>query len=221
MQDSIKFNAIKLRKQGLLISEIADRLQVPKSTLHYWTKGLELTDRQKMLITGRLQQAKRQHVQGLAERKLMRQRQKEQAIQLQAKTIVANARLSLDHKRLLCAALFWCEGEKDVSSGIRFINSDPLMIKKFLALLRESFVLDESKFRALVHLHSYHDPVVQLRYWSELTNIPETQFYKPYQKLHTSKQTKVGYQGCISVRYVDAALGKFLKAIFVEYSETI
>ena len=220
MKINKKQKAVRLRRKGLLYADIADRLGVAKSTVYFWTSKLELTDEQRLLVANTLTEAKRRQVLCLMALKKARWLRNEDAVSSRARSIVASAGLSINHKRLLCATLFWCEGEKDVSSGVRFINSDPLMIKKFLTLLRESFPLDESKFRTLVHLHDYHDAPVQLHYWSVLTEIPQNQFYKSYRKPHTGRQIRPGYQGCISVRYVDAGLGKLLKAIFVEYSKS-
>lgn len=116
--------------------------------------------------------------------------------------------------------MFWCEGEKDVRSGIRFINSDPVMIQTFLSLLRTSFPIKEEKFRALVHLHGYHDPVEQQRFWSEVTGIPLERFHKPYLKPNTGRNTRPGYPGCISIRYQDSSLGKALKMIYSEFGKS-
>lgn len=220
MNTKVKTAAIKLRKKGLLYAEIAGRLHIAKSTVYVWTSKVALTERQRALVAGRLAAAKRRQMLRLAHSRRIKREQAELMTRSLAQSTLESARLSIDHKRLLCAVLFWCEGEKDVSSGIRFINSDPLMVRKFLSLLRQSFRLDESKFRALIHLHDYHNVQSQLSYWSGLTDIPPQQFYKSYQKPHNGKQSRAGYQGCISVRYVDVELGKLLKSIFVEYSKS-
>ena len=216
-----KQQAIQLRKKGYLFSEIAERLGVAKSTVFVWTSSLPLSISQKNRAHDRLMVLKRKNAVKLTEAKRQKVREQAALDRKAAQDILKALHMSVDYKKLLCAALFWCEGEKDVTSGVRFINSDPLMVKKFLALLRESFNLDEAKFRALVHLHDYHDVDTQQKYWSELTGIPLVQFHKPYQKCHTGKQTKAGYQGCISVRYGDAALGRLLKATFIEYSKSV
>ncbi len=134
---------------------------------------------------------------------------------------MAKAKLSKEHSKLLCATIFWCEGGKDVSGGIYFTNSDPSLIATFLYLLRDSFAIDEVRFRALIHLHSYHDPTERLAFWSEVTNIPVSQFYHPYQKLHSGKNRRAGYPGCISVRYLDTNTARLLKTIYEEFANNI
>ena len=220
MRANLRQQAILLRKQGRFYSEIALQLGVAKSTAYAWTYNLDLDNDQRSLISSRLVTSKRQNVKKLAILKSGVRLRREAEVRSKALDIVGNAKLTLDHKRLVCALLFWCEGGKDVAAGIQFINSDPLMVAKFLSLLREAFPVQESKFRALVHLHDYHDPTAQLAYWSEITQIPLLQFHKSYIKPHTGKNIRPGYPGCISVRYLEASLGRLLKAIFIEYSKT-
>ncbi|MDP3697179.1 MAG: hypothetical protein Q8R55_04075 [Candidatus Taylorbacteria bacterium] len=125
------------------------------------------------------------------------------------------AQIKIDKKlsRLLCAAIYWCEGTKSPKAGVCFTNSDPKLVRKFLFLLRNSFELDEKKFRPCIHLHSYHNPQKQLAFWSKMTNINKRQFIKPYLKLNTGKRIRDNYQGCISVRYHSNDLARRLIAI--------
>lgn len=132
----------------------------------------------------------------------------------QANAIVAHSNLDNNQGRIICAVMFWCEGEKSTSSGLRFMNSDPTMMRLFITLLRKGFTIDESKFRALLQLHDYHEELRQIQFWSEITDIPPVQFHKSYIKPHTSKNTREGYPGCMSLRYGDANLAKLLKMIY-------
>lgn len=109
--------------------------------------------------------------------------------------------------------LFWAEGSKQINH-IAFTNSDSSMIKTFLSLLRISYTLDESKFHVSVHLHEYHDPDTTLRFWSEATKIPLSQFIRPYLKPHTALRKHKDYKGCITVRYYDVKIARELTAIY-------
>lgn len=178
--NSRKVTAEKLRRKGYLYSEIAKELGVSKSSAHLWTKGLVLTDGEKILVSKKLAISQRDKISNL--RLLNKARYTEQSaiVQKEVAETLTKTQINTNHKKLLCAVLFWCEGGKDVSSGVRFMNSDPLMIETFLTLLRDAFEIKEEKLRALVHLHSYHNSQKQLHYWSKVTKIPITQFYKPY-----------------------------------------
>lgn len=143
------------------------------------------------------------------------------AIAVSARRTVKSIDLNEDHSRLLCAIFFWCEGGKDTRSGIRFMNSDPAMIRTFLHLLRSSFKIEESRLRALIHLHQYHDPQKQLSFWSKITDIPPHQFHRPYLKMNTGKNLRPNYPGCVSIRYNDSSLGKLLEMIYIEFSNSL
>lgn len=219
MHTNLKIIAIQLRKKGYLYSEIAKELQVAKSTAYTWTSSIELDNNQAVIAAEKLRSAQVKNIKNLAALKITRNEQRNRLIRKNAVSIISKARLNINHKRLLCSVLFWCEGGKNTDSGIRFINSDPIMIKTFLWLLRTSFKLDERKFRALIHLHDYHDETKQLQYWSSITQIPASQFNRPYRKPHTGQNIREGYPGCISIRYLDSSLGKLLKMIYSEFGK--
>lgn len=215
---SLKLQAEKLRKEGYLYSEVAKKLGIAKSTAYVWTRTLDLTEDENQRILKHYSEAQQRKIENLANINKKNRQQRDLQIKSNAHKMMKNTKLTKNHDRLICAIMFWCEGGKNVSGGIKFINSDPRMIQSFLALFRKSFDVDEAKFRALVHLHEYHDKEEQLKYWSELTKIPTSQFHKPYLKIHTGKNKREGYPGCISLRYLDTSLGKLLKMIYIEFS---
>ncbi len=208
--------AIQLRQKGYLYSEIASQLGIAKSTAYVWTHEVILTEAATAAHTHRTKQAQLAKVAHLAGLNRLRHKNRDEALRANAHDIVQSVKFSDAHKKILCAVFFWCEGGKDVAGGLHFINSDPVMMRLFLTLLRQSFSLDESKFRAIIHLHDYHDPARQLEFWSGVTDIPKSQFYRPYIKPHTGKNNRAGYPGCLSVRYLDVALGKSLQMIYTE-----
>jgi hypothetical protein len=218
---SKKSQALALRQKGMLYSDVAKELGIAKSTAFAWTHSLPLDAIEKERALTNLKAIQHKKIMRLAIINRQKRVDREKTIYEEAQRIVGNAPLSIDHKKLFCSILFWCEGGKDVRGGIQFINSDPVMIGKFLSLLREAFPLKEEKFRALVHLHDYHHQENQLKYWSKITQIPLSQFHKPYLKPHTGKNIREGYQGCISIRYLDSALGKLLKMIYSEFGQSL
>ena len=125
-----------------------------------------------------------------------------------------------EFNKLLCSFLYWGEGSKNTNSLI-FTNSNPKMIRSYLNLLRESFELDESKFRALVHVHEYHEDIEIKKYWSKITNIPLSQFSKSYLKPHTSKNIREGYKGTISIRYYNYKIALELSFIYNRFADKL
>lgn len=202
-----------------MYSEIAKKLDVSKSTAYSWTSKAPLSKYQINLLQNKLKKLRAEQIRKFVVIHKQKRAEKDLLINNSAATIVKNVNFSKNTKRLLCATLFWCEGGKDVNSGIRFINSDPLLVSKFIDLFRESFDIDETKFRALLHLHEYHDKSKQLLYWSGITKIPTKQFYNPYLKPNTGKNFRVNYPGCISLRYLDSSFAKLLRAIYLEFGK--
>lgn len=110
---------------------------------------------------------------------------------------------------MFLALLYWGEGGK-TNNIFRFTNSDPEMIKSFSHLLRKSFIINEDKFRARLHLHEYHNREEMIIFWSEITGIEKNRF-SIYNKPHTGINKKPGYRGCLTVNYGDVKyLKKFL-----------
>lgn len=200
-----RLHAVSLREKGFSVNEIVKKVGVAKSSVAVWVRNVPMSDKARKRLLTRIKlcqiisaERKRQRTQELLHR------YKEQAVA--TLTDIDNT----SAERIICALLYWCEGLKNLSNGVGFINSDPKLIKTFLTLLRRSFPLDEKKFRLCVHLHGYHNTEKQIAFWSKVTNIDKVQFIKPYRKPHTGKRIKKDYPGCLSVRYYSNDLAKRL-----------
>lgn len=197
---------IDLRKRGYSLNEINENIGIPKGTVSRWVRDLILSSRAKQRLNRRiknnqLQSARRarEKINAVLNKYLLESQEKIKAI-----------KLNKDSARVLCALLYWCEGVKDIYSSVRFTNADPNLIKTFLKLFREAFSVNPEKFRICVHLHEYHNPKKQIKYWSKITNIPESQFIKPFKKKNTGKRIRKDYNGCISLRYNDTEIARQL-----------
>ena len=209
------FKAKEFRKKGYSLKEISTKLHVSKSTASVWLRDVKISEE------GMKRIEKRKGVGRLKSRETKRLKRERRVTQLRedARDFLEDVKLDKKTVRLLCALLFHCEGGKDTRAGITFINSDPSLMKTFLTLLRNSFEIDEKRFRALIHLHDYHSSRKQLLFWSKVTRIPPAQFLKPYRKPHTGKRVKDGYQGCVSIRYYDSLVGQKLAILAQEFSK--
>lgn len=210
---TIKTKAIALRKKGFSLKEIAEKLNIAKSTASTWLSSINLSiSAQKRLAN---KQILGQYKTVLLKRRLREKQEK--ALEKIAFELLKKIFLSKELAKLCCALLWWCEGNKDTSM-IRFTSSDPTLIKNFLFLLRSGFNIDRSKFRALLHLHAYHNEIKQKNFWSRIAKIPLKQFHKSYHKLNTGKRIQNAYPGCIAISYYDAKIAKELKAIYNAFS---
>lgn len=214
---SIKANAIELRKSGLSLKEISTKLKISKSTASLWLDKIPLNQSALNLISEKRNKGRLKGLQTLASQRydnnLKTQRS---AIDIISSLNLSNVSLC----KVLCSLLYWGEGSK---TGYRtsFINSDPQMITTYISLLRKSFPIKESKFRALIHIHEYHDEDKLKKFWSEITQIPLSQFTKSYLKPHTSKILRSGYKGAIRIDYYDAKIAHELRAIYNTLSQKI
>lgn len=206
--------AIELRRVGHSLSEIARLLEVSKSSVSIWVRELQLSD----AAVGRIEQ-----VRGAArERAAATNRSKVDLQFAEARqygeSIVRSSAFNADARRVLCALLYWCEGTKIRRHAVpTFTNSDADLVATYLKLLRTEFKLDESRLRLTLHVHEYHDAQKQLRFWSNLTKIPLAQCTKPYRKPNSRKRVREGYQGCVSIRYLDTRFGRYLEGIAKAY----
>lgn len=205
----LKKKSVALRKQGLSMDEIHKKLKVAKSTASLWVRDVILSKKAKKRL---LNLGVKGREKGALVRKTMRDKFVSEVVAAHRKELQQLPKTKFLDK-LLCAMLYWCEGEKTTVS-IAFVNSDPLLIKTFLRLLRLAYKLSENKFRVVVHLHSYHNEEKQKKYWSKITNIPLGQFHKIYWKKNSGKSIKKNYPGCISVRYYDHRIAKDLMQLW-------
>ena len=122
--------------------------------------------------------------------------------------------LSCKDKQLKTAGimLYWAEGNKASKRNfaIDFSNSDPKMITLFLKFLREICGVDEKRLRVLLYCYVNQDVKNIKKYWQKITEIPLTQFTKPYirKDFRPEKSGKMKH-GLAHIRYSDKKL--FLK----------
>jgi transcriptional regulator with XRE-family HTH domain len=209
-----KDKALKLRQKGYSIKEISETLNVSKSTASLWTRGIKLSKEAVAILKDKQLSGYRKAVAYFQKRRRM----EEDENLSDAKKIIDNINKNINHCKLYCALLYWCEGGKGDEEGVRFINSDPILVKTFLTLFRKSFAIDENKFRGLMHLHSYHDEEVQKNFWAKITKIPENQFHKTFFKKNGGKNLKDNYPGCLAIYYNDRAIARKIRAIYKSFS---
>lgn len=207
----LREEAIKLRKLGYSIKEVSEEMGIAKSTSSLWLRDIKLS----LQAEKRLEE-RRVIGQYKSRASILAKAEKQKNIRLKrAQQTLSNLIISKELAMLCCSLLFWCEGNKGTNDRfVRFTNSDPKLVKLFLSFLRTGFAIDETKFRILMHLHTYHDEIKQKNFWSKNTNIPSSQFHKTYWKLNTGKKKHKDYQGCIAISYYSSELAKELSALY-------
>jgi len=213
----IKERAFKLRTDGYSVKEIADKLHIAKSTSSLWVRNIKLNqEAQKRLEARKLLGYYRG---GLTWQKKRIEAEKQRRILVLK--VVNRIKKDSNHLKIYCALLYWCEGGKNEKDSLRFINSDPALIRTFLTLFRKSFITNHKKFRVLLHLHEYHNEKRQKEFWSSLTKIPKNQFLKSFRKQHTAKRIKENYPGCATIYYYDVRLARELRSLYKTFFENL
>jgi hypothetical protein len=104
------------------------------------------------------------------------------------------------------AIAYWCEGSKSkpyrLDEQVRFINSDPALIRFFLKFLDQAGV-PRQRLRYCVYIHESADLEAAASYWASVTAAAPDQFLRPVIKHHTPRTSRQGdnadYHGCLRV----------------------
>lgn len=216
MKKNLCGKAISLREEGHSYKEISALLQISKSTAYLWVSHIVLSPKAKQIIREKVDHGQ---MKGCQTNVLRRSLQRE-IIRKKIRKSFKNVCPSIFVAKIHCALLYWCEGGKGGGS-VQFTNSDPSLIRTFVKLFRIAFKVEEQKFRALVHIHEYHDDQKQKEFWSRVCGVPLTQFTKSYCKPHTGKRKKDGYQGCVTINYHSSLVLYELKEVYRQYAECI
>ena len=208
----LQIKAAVLRKSGHSLSEIADQLNVSKSSASLWARGVRLSSKalQRILIR------KQKGIQRGADARKLESRLAKIKIFKEAEMEIAGLKTSKNINRLVLVMIYWCEGGKDDSS-VSFTNSDPDLTRSFIDLLEKSFDANRQKISARLHLHEYHDPKIQLAWWSQKLALNEDQFKKFYLKPNTGKRKRDNYPGCVNIRYYNSFLARKLLYLAMVY----
>jgi hypothetical protein len=104
------------------------------------------------------------------------------------------------------AIAYWCEGAKSkpyrIDEQVRFINSDPALIRFFLAFLDKAGV-SRQRLRYCVQIHESADVEAATRYWANVTAAAPNQFVRPILERHVPRTSRnddnQDYHGCLKI----------------------
>lgn len=198
-----KQKAIKLRKKGLSYNEILKLVPVAKSTLSVWLREIGMAKRQKQRLTEKRRAAQFKAQQAWRDKRI------KLTEEIKSKAREEINKISKRELWLIGTALYWAEGSKqkewNVSQGVRFSNSDPMMIKLFLFWLKEICDISDKDIRFEIYLHknSKNDCEKIKKYWSKITKFPLFKFQGIIWKKHKiktiRKNIKEGYYGLLRI----------------------
>ncbi|MGW7168431.1 hypothetical protein ACWGH3_24670 [Streptomyces sp. NPDC054884] len=198
-KDDLREGARELRQQGWTYNQIQAELGCSKSSVSLWVRDLPHPEPKRTPE----EQRERMNA-GLAQLMASREQKREATKQEAAAAIGA-----LSDRELFLAgvALYWAEGTKDKPhvrrECVEFVNSDPGMIRVFLAWL-DLLGVNRDRLHCRVMIHESADVAAAEHYWSNLTAIDESAFGKTILKKHNPqtvrKNTGDTYRGCLGIK---------------------
>ncbi|MEX0918843.1 MAG: hypothetical protein WDZ85_02650 [Candidatus Paceibacterota bacterium] len=205
-----KDKATKLREQGYSYSEIQKRLGTPiaKSTLSNWLKKIQLSQTSKKHIKQLITKGSKKGRKLALETNKIKRTKYLQCVHKRIEHLGIAVYKDRDNAIIALSMLYLGEGSKRRRGSLTFGNSDPNVIFLFLRLLRYSFVLDESKFRCTLQCRHGQDIKRLEIFWSKITAIPLSQFYKAQVDPRTIGKgiRKKDYKGVCRLDYFSADL---------------
>ncbi len=182
-----KEKAIKLRQKGESIKTIAKILAVSKASVSMWVRDVQLTAKQQQKL--KMNEHSKVVIEKRRTSRLRNELEKRNLISNRAKVDIKS--ISKEDLRVVGSMLYWAEGRKRGRRIITFSNSDPEIIKIMMKFFREICHVDNKKFRGHIHTYSHLSVKNSERYWSNISNIPLSQFYKTYTKPSKSSKNKM------------------------------
>ena len=179
-----KIEALEMRLNGASYSMIKERVGVSKSTLSLWLRDMPLPEE------------RIRELRDFSETRIERTREtkrRKKEVRLENVRKIGKEKIgTLTERELFLAGLFlyWGEGAKTKDSSVILSNTDPSMLIFFIKWLQTLGVFKEC-LKIRVNLYSDMDIQRELKYWSEILDIPLTQFRKPYIK--KSKRADITY----------------------------
>jgi len=171
-----KNKALQLRTQGMSIGDIAQRLEVSKSTVSLWCKDIFLSDAALRRIA---QKGKTKSTLALLRySESLRQKRKAQT---ESSFLIGKKKIGrLSNRDIYCIGLglYWGEGYKKGSQEFGFTNSDPFMVLFYLRWLSVVFGVQKSELILRVSINEMHkNRIAEVeQYWSHITAVPLRQF---------------------------------------------
>ena len=215
----MKGAAIAMRKRGASFKRIEMRFGIPRSTLSGWLKPIRLNKKQKAILLSNWKKAlvssRAIAVAWHNQQKSNRLKSAESEAQAVIKKMDSQDPILLD---LALSMLYMGEGFKTNVTGMG--NSDPMVLKFFIAVLSKNYNIPIKKFKCELHLRADQDPRKTRQWWSKQLKIPLSNFTSASIDRRTvGSTTYPTYKGVCIVRCGSIAIQRklmYLSKIFCQ-----
>lgn len=201
-----KLQAILLRKEKKSYNEIARELNVSKSTVSYWFRGIDWSRDIQEQLAERMKSISRVRLNHLNDLK----RKKWKKVYEDAEIEAIREFETLKDTTLFSAgiSLYWGEGDKDFSNGkVRVSNIDCHLLSVFRIFLQETCRVEKEKIKAYLLLYPDLDENTCLEYWEKNVGIAKENFFKSTFIQGKHKTRRLGHGVC-SLQVSDKRLKK-------------
>lgn len=211
-----------MRKRGVAIRDVENRLGIRRSTLHYWFRDITLSDYHKQRLKKRADAALvKARVKAVVWHNAQKSKRMKLAYDSAVETLSKINNTDNSTLELALALLYLGEGMKK-SGGTAMGNSDPLILRFFVSTLRRLYKIPVSEMRCELHLRADQNPKKITTYWSKTLDIPEKNFTRPTLDMRTvGRPTYLHYKGVCIVRCSRVAIQRKLMYIATAFCEQI
>lgn len=161
--------ARELRRDGLAVREIADRLKVSKGSISRWVRDIELTEEQ-VLRLARMNPAINGQMSGARARKELAHEER-----LRCQLVGREMSRSGDLDFISGCALYWAEGHKNRNT-LSFCNTDEEMMKLFLRFLRKNFGVENREIAMKLKFYSGNGLAFEdaIKHWLDILGLDQS-----------------------------------------------
>jgi len=177
----IKNKAISLRKEGHSFAFIAKELNISKSTLSIWLKGVIFTPNRSVLDS--IQIGQLQLLNGKRSDKF----KSLQEADIYSKDKVKN--ISASDIFMVGIGIYIGEGSK-TANFTRIVNSDPKVIRFMIRWLKECFGVKEDNLKVRIHAYPDNEENITLDFWMKELHLESANFHPLYFDRRLNKKRK-------------------------------
>lgn len=179
--------ARELRAEAWTLDEIAAELGVSKSSVSLWVRDVEFDPRPRRT----------------ARRREPNVLQRKKAKEIERLLVEGRERIgTLSERDFLVAGTALYAGEGFKAEKVGMANTNPAILHFFVNWLRHFFEIDERRLKASIYLHEGLSLDTAVHFWSDLLDIPEERFLKPYRAIADPSIRRTKHEmGCPRVSY--------------------
>jgi len=174
-----KEKAQEMRRRGVSIGVIANKLKVSKSTASKWCQNIALTQFQiNALYTKSNEAGVRALLLAAEKQRTKRVKDTEYFNRMGIRDV---GRLTKRDLFILGLGLYWGEGYKNGSEETAFTNSDPYMVRLFISWMGRIYMIDKSQLIFRISINQIHKKRIDAisQYWTRFLGVSKDQFTKP------------------------------------------